>query len=281
PETKKPAQSTDPTSLHRRQPHWRGRHQEVGRGECDERRRLKELVTPEHYTFAYASREESLRFMWIGALAFQLGLMILLTQYAMNLIWRNTNPSSTQRIVSYALPVIVFCIVILKGLAGSDDWTPLHGQLFALMQYETDNTVLDKMTSGFNAWGGAIGMLVAMAVLMLILTNLDATRRIQEEPLSDGELALAKSDSSRSREQFRRLLFMSAAFLVAMTFQIYCEFSWPAAMFDNEQVATAVKGIAASAAYAYGAMFTVLGGFVFMPGIAILNADDGFTTKTI
>lgn len=208
----------------------------------------------------YVLREESARLVWMGAFVFQLALFLALNVGSWRLIRRYSSRRSLPafkkrrrealRRRCFAIPVIAG---VLFGLTfhylGSDHartLKPAHQQLWKLMQASVDAELVTAVASVFNGYAVTIGLWIVYALRLMLLSE----ERVWHDDADN---------------HFRMLLFGTAALLVSVVLQIYCEFSWVSAAFRDEKMSAQIKALAASASFAYGAMFSVISAFVFIP----------------
>jgi hypothetical protein len=235
-------------------------------------RRQRTTTKQNRFEATYAAREETLRFRWLGALVFQSGMMLMLGIYCWRLWYRYRKAKGEVEYWGWPLvpPIVVTILVFLIGNA-AQNWllprNPLHLLLLNFMANQTGNSWLERATNIFNSLGGFVGWWVAIVLMDLVKRNAKTT-----------EAGLNNSDAEF---EFRCLLFLSAAFLVAVTLQIYCEFSWPSVLFPEKHFAKQLLSMAASGAFTYGAMFTVIAGFIFIPVAFILGTFKKLQVATI
>ena len=277
-------------------------------GSSNDDESLKFEWTKNKDEFIYASREESLRFVWIGSLVFQLALLVAVTWYALVLIAAYCG--CKESCCSY-LTALSFFVGSL-GIAGLLFWlllnvgprSPLHLLLFEAMQDATSNTWLRYATTAFNVWGAVMGLLVTAALVLLVnefrANNSDplpnaATDQLgqdahaheataggsQTPDTTAADRAKAQTMVETIRRDFRWLLFMSAAFLAAMTFQIFCELSWPSALSADAEITQKIIQMATASSFACGAAFTVIAGFIFLPVMVVFDPNLTLSPKTI
>jgi len=208
-----------------------------------------------------ALREENARFTWLATVIFQTALLAGLSILCFNTIRRHGGSD-----MWFCLTCGVVCVALIIVFFTRNRWLPpvedsLHSQLFQKMQQLTKTEFISYATGLFNGWGFAVAMAIVCS-LGLILNERD--KRIKSEGPNVELPQLA--------EQFRMLLFGTAALLVASTFQIASEHSWAAALFSGDEIVASIKQVAISASFAYAAMFTTIAGFVFLPVTFLFNS---------